>query len=244
MPELRAERRKSKPRVMKSAWKKLRQPLARSNAVKHALAGAIAGAVKFVIWTNPAVAGSDDPESAAEAYSPAIAALWHGQHLLGPAVNPRDRRLVAMFSRSADAELNAMMLEKFGVEAVRGRRALQHPYVRGQQRVDPLARQRLPGVRRHLPTRVDTGIGPSGDRQRHRPPGLPLQRPLQDLLHRPLPRLGRPARELPAVVLDGEAGGQPLLRATMTRYSASTENGPSPPAQPRAISTKSARIWA
>jgi lysophospholipid acyltransferase (LPLAT)-like uncharacterized protein len=120
MPELRAERRRSKPRVMKSAWKKLRQPLARSNAVKHALAGAIAGAVKFIIWTNPAVAGSDDPETAAEAYSPAIAALWHGQHLLGPAVNPRDRRLVAMFSRSADAELNALVAQRLGFGVVRG----------------------------------------------------------------------------------------------------------------------------
>ncbi|TIX45410.1 MAG: DUF374 domain-containing protein, partial [Mesorhizobium sp.] len=46
--------------------------------------------------------------------------LWHGQHLLTPAYYPKGRPLVAMVSRSADAELNALMLEKFGIEAVRG----------------------------------------------------------------------------------------------------------------------------
>ena len=51
---------------------------------------------------------------------PAIIALWHGQHLLTPAYLPKRKPLVAMVSRSADAELNALMLEKFGIEAVRG----------------------------------------------------------------------------------------------------------------------------
>jgi lysophospholipid acyltransferase (LPLAT)-like uncharacterized protein len=37
-----------------------------------------------------------------------------------PAFYPSSRPLVAMVSRSADAEINAMMIEKFGIEAVRG----------------------------------------------------------------------------------------------------------------------------
>ncbi len=37
-----------------------------------------------------------------------------------PAFYPKRKPLVAMVSRSADAELNALMLEKFGIEAVRG----------------------------------------------------------------------------------------------------------------------------
>ena len=53
-------------------------------------------------------------------FEPVIIALWHGQHLLTPAYYPGGRPLVAMVSRSADAELNALMIEKFGIEAVRG----------------------------------------------------------------------------------------------------------------------------
>ena len=105
---------------MKKAWKKLRQPLARSTVVKNVLATVIAGVVKFVHWTNPAVPGSDDPAAPIAALTPAIGALWHGQHLLGPAINPRDHRIVAMFSRSADAELNALVAEKLGFGIVRG----------------------------------------------------------------------------------------------------------------------------
>ena len=61
----------------------------------------------------PSTRSGCDPE-------PAIIALWHGQHLLAPAFYPSRRGLVAMVSRSADAELNAMVLERFGFEAVRG----------------------------------------------------------------------------------------------------------------------------
>ena len=112
--------RRSRPRLLKSAWKKLRQPLARSAVVKNVLASVIAAAVKFIHRTNPAAAGSADMRAAIDAYTPAIAALWHGQHLLGPAVNPRGNRIVALFSRSADAELNALVAEKLGFGTVRG----------------------------------------------------------------------------------------------------------------------------
>ena len=61
------------------------------------------------------------------------------------------------------------------------------------------------------------------------------QRLLQLALDRAPARLGRPAGEARAVVLEQQPGGQgyPRLRATISRYSTSTENGPSPPAQPR-----------
>jgi len=99
---------------------RVRRPLANSALVKNLLASVIAGAVRVVHRTNRPVAGSDDPETLIREYGPAIGALWHGQHLLGPAVNPRGHRLVAMFSRSADAELNALAAEKLGFEVVRG----------------------------------------------------------------------------------------------------------------------------
>ncbi|TYR31987.1 DUF374 domain-containing protein [Mesorhizobium microcysteis] len=120
LPEAQSRRQKSRPGVLKSAWKKVRQPLVRSTFVKHLLATLIAGIVKFTYWTNPSVAGSDDPEPRIRALTPAIGALWHGQHLLGPAINPRHHKLVAMFSRSADAELNALVAQKLGFGIVRG----------------------------------------------------------------------------------------------------------------------------
>jgi lysophospholipid acyltransferase (LPLAT)-like uncharacterized protein len=120
LPVTRAGQPKPKPRPLKAAWKKVRQPLARSTVVKQMLARVIAGAVKFVYWTNPAAEGSDDPAPLIRRYTPAIGALWHGQHLLGPAINPRDHRVVALFSRSADAELNALVAEHLGFGIVRG----------------------------------------------------------------------------------------------------------------------------
>ena len=52
--------------------------------------------------------------------SPAIVAMWHGQHFMAPSVYPKGAPLVAMVSRSADAELNALVIEKFGIRTVRG----------------------------------------------------------------------------------------------------------------------------
>jgi lysophospholipid acyltransferase (LPLAT)-like uncharacterized protein len=102
-------------------WRKIREPLAQSRFVKNAIAGLFAQFVRFVRLTN--VLAKESAEFSSEAYAalePGIIALWHGQHLLTPAYYPKRRQLVAMVSRSADAELNALMLGKFGIEAVRG----------------------------------------------------------------------------------------------------------------------------
>lgn len=110
-----------KQRPLKSAWRKLRKPLAESRFVKAALTHLLTGAVRFVRLTNPAVKGSVTSMSPQwTPYEPAILALWHGQHILAPAFYPGGRKLVAMVSKSADAELNAKVLERFGVATVRG----------------------------------------------------------------------------------------------------------------------------
>lgn len=106
--------------LLKKTWKKVRQPLARSRVVKSLLTSLIVGAVKFVRLTNPAAKGSDAVDPIIATYTPAIATMWHGQHLLAPIFNPRSNKLVAMFSRSADAELNAKVAERFGFGVVRG----------------------------------------------------------------------------------------------------------------------------
>lgn len=105
---------------MKALWRRVREPIARSKMLKDALASAIVAALKFVVATNKRAKGSDDLHEALDRHSPAIFALWHGQHLLAPVVAPRTRRFTALFSRSADAELNALVAEKLGVEVVRG----------------------------------------------------------------------------------------------------------------------------
>lgn len=113
-----ARRRRRGP--ISAFWRKYRGPLVESAAVRHGVAGLLAYALRFVRWTNPLLDGSADIDEMRRRYEPAIVALWHGQHLLIPCYYPRDQKLVAMISRSADAELNALVFEKLGFEAVRG----------------------------------------------------------------------------------------------------------------------------
>ncbi|TIO08322.1 lysophospholipid acyltransferase family protein [Mesorhizobium sp.] len=105
----------------KTFWRRIREPLAQSRFVKNAIASLFAQFVRLIRLTNRVVDGSTQISGGPHRqFEPAIIALWHGQHLLTPAYYPEGRPLVAMVSRSADAELNALMLERFGIEAVRG----------------------------------------------------------------------------------------------------------------------------
>lgn len=106
--------------VGKRLWRKVRQPLVQSVFAKHAIAWSLAKALRFIFMTNRLVPGSANAKEAYAELTPSIIALWHGQHILAPTIYPRRSRLVAMVSRSADAELNALAVEKLGFEAVRG----------------------------------------------------------------------------------------------------------------------------
>jgi lysophospholipid acyltransferase (LPLAT)-like uncharacterized protein len=117
----RAAKRKAVKRP-KTFWMKIREPLANSRLAKGVITSLISQALRFVRLTNPVVAGRQK-FTTYDADGPTIVALWHGQHLLMPAFHshyPAKHEVAAMVSRSADAELNAMVLQKFGVEAVRG----------------------------------------------------------------------------------------------------------------------------
>jgi len=112
---------RGRSRTTKAFWRKIREPLAQSRFVKNAIASLFAQFVRLVRLTNRLADGSARFSGGAYAqFEPGIIALWHGQHLLTPAYYPKRKPLVAMVSRSADAELNALMLQKFGIEAVRG----------------------------------------------------------------------------------------------------------------------------
>lgn len=65
-------------------------------------------------------AGSSDWERVLADRHPAIVGLWHGQHLLAPFFRPRTLPYVALLSRNADAEVNAAVVERFGIGTVRG----------------------------------------------------------------------------------------------------------------------------
>ena len=119
-PDERDTGNKPPVRGKKSLWKRVRKSLVQSAFGKHVLVRVLSGLVRFIYVTNPQAKGSQDPRVEMARYRPAIFALWHGQHLLGPMVNPRDYKLVAMFSRSADAEFNALAAERLGFTLVRG----------------------------------------------------------------------------------------------------------------------------
>jgi Uncharacterized protein conserved in bacteria len=105
---------------MKRLWQRIRGPLAQSNLAKNAIASVIGGALTFVRRTNRLVEGSDDPVAAVKTHEPAILAMWHGQHLLTPVFMAKGLKVTALVSRSADAELNALVAQRFGLEVVRG----------------------------------------------------------------------------------------------------------------------------
>ncbi|HEY5819401.1 MAG TPA: lysophospholipid acyltransferase family protein [Mesorhizobium sp.] len=106
--------------ALRTLWRRIRKPLARSRVVKVATTSLLTQFLRLVGWTNPVAKGSIDLSESYKQFEPMIIALWHGQHLMAPVIYPSERPLVAMVSRSADAELNAQVINRFGIEAVRG----------------------------------------------------------------------------------------------------------------------------
>ena len=104
----------------KRLWRKIRQPLKNSKFIKALLVHVMASYLRLVYWTNPLIKGSDDPKKAHEQYNPFIITFWHGRHIMGPFLRPKGEKIIAMFSRSADAEINARVSEVLGLETVRG----------------------------------------------------------------------------------------------------------------------------
>jgi lysophospholipid acyltransferase (LPLAT)-like uncharacterized protein len=101
-------------------WRRIRKPLAGSRFTMSFVAWFVARGFRFVYWTNPLVEGSDDTAEKLTRYMPPIVALWHGQHILSAFDRPRHISISAMLSRSADAELNALVLERNGFRTIRG----------------------------------------------------------------------------------------------------------------------------
>ncbi|RIX99743.1 DUF374 domain-containing protein [Aureimonas flava] len=92
----------------------------RSPAVIGVGAALVHGALRFICRTQRTAAGSSDHRAILTRHHPAIVGLWHGQHLLAPFFRPVELPYVALLSRSADAEMNAAVVERFGIGTVRG----------------------------------------------------------------------------------------------------------------------------
>jgi lysophospholipid acyltransferase (LPLAT)-like uncharacterized protein len=106
--------------LLKRFWRSVRGPLANSPMVRTMIVWLITQFFRLVHITNPRLPRSSDLEDMKRGGEPFIAVAWHGQHLMAPFLMPRGVRFVAMFSKSKDAELNARVAERFGVEIVRG----------------------------------------------------------------------------------------------------------------------------
>lgn len=111
---------KPQPTGIHALWRRIRTPLAQSTFVKAATVSLLTQFLRLIRLTTRPAEGSVETIGKYAASEPMILALWHGQHLMAPIAYPSKRPLVAMVSRSADAELNAQVIEKFGIEAVRG----------------------------------------------------------------------------------------------------------------------------
>lgn len=105
---------------MKRLWQRIREPLARSQLLNAVLVRLISGYLNLVYATNKRMPGFDATIASQKANAPYIVTFWHGQHLMGPFVREKSVPVVAMFSRSADAELNARVAERLGLQTVRG----------------------------------------------------------------------------------------------------------------------------
>ena len=76
--------------------------------------------LRLVRLTTRFVEEPDGFRDHARAEEPIIVAMWHGQHFMVSFAWPKGMRVSALVSRSGDGELNAGVLERLGVEPIRG----------------------------------------------------------------------------------------------------------------------------
>ncbi|WP_439273493.1 lysophospholipid acyltransferase family protein [Pseudochrobactrum sp. HB0163] len=113
-------KRIGKTGYLKRLWQRIRRPLARSELLKTVLVQVMSAYLRLVYRTNRQLPGFSEAFALQKTQAPFIATFWHGQHLMGSFMREKSVSLIAMFSRSADAELNARVAEKLGLHTVRG----------------------------------------------------------------------------------------------------------------------------
>ncbi|WP_235891039.1 lysophospholipid acyltransferase family protein [Pararhizobium mangrovi] len=123
MSERRPAARSAEPAAPKHRRGPLRRffkALLRSDAFQTVAARLLHTAMVATYRTNRPVAGSVDMLAHIEGHKPVIIALWHGQQMLVQFTRPLGEPVAGLVSKSADAEINARVLELSGNEVVRG----------------------------------------------------------------------------------------------------------------------------
>lgn len=93
---------------------------ARKPFVQRLVGRLIARYLKLVDITTRYTISPPDIYDQVDADSPAIIAMWHGEHFMMPFVNRRNYKIKALISRHRDGEINAIAAEKLGIETIRG----------------------------------------------------------------------------------------------------------------------------
>lgn len=106
--------------MLRRAVRKLGKKLLASSRFQQLSAALVYSILVVVDRTNRYMAESDDLVVAVDGKTPVIIALWHGQQLMAPFLYPQNNEVAALVSKSADAEINARVLELAGVRVIRG----------------------------------------------------------------------------------------------------------------------------
>lgn len=102
----------------KKAIRKLTRGILQNEVVVILLSWLATRYLKLVVATNQFIVKPEDAVEQVSQYEPMIVAVWHGQHILLPAI-PIELNGVAMVSRNFDGEITARTIEYFGNETVR-----------------------------------------------------------------------------------------------------------------------------
>jgi lysophospholipid acyltransferase (LPLAT)-like uncharacterized protein len=97
-------------------WKRI----ARARWMQTALGLGAAEYLRLVWYTSRFVVEPADIYERLQPELPVIFAFWHGQHLMGPFAKPDYYRAKVLVSRHRDGEVNAVAVERLGVQAIRG----------------------------------------------------------------------------------------------------------------------------
>ncbi len=93
--------------------------LGRSPVVLKIVGSLLAYYLLLVRKTSSMVIDPPDLYDQAAEFTPAIVAMWHGQHFMMPFSRPDGWDVRVMISRSADGEINAIAAEKLGLGLIR-----------------------------------------------------------------------------------------------------------------------------
>lgn len=123
------ERVEARPSRRRSLVSRGLKRLGRSPRLLRFVGGAAARYIRLVGAANKVIYEGAYDYATYDVSQPVIVAVWHGQHLLLPAIRRKEHRIVALTSRHRDGELATIIAGKLGVETVRGSGARDQSHV-------------------------------------------------------------------------------------------------------------------